>query len=293
MRTFIALVRREVQEHQALVLGPVVFGVLALGAAIWLLSPWHSGPARDALLAPALIALFTPFVAPLAAILFLLDSLAGERRDRSIVFYRSLPVSDTKAIFAKLAAGFTVLPTVAYLMFLITGLLVMALIFLLGEPLLTTSRESDFGAMLQLFAVVLYWNLAGLVWFAPFAGYALLVSALFRRAPFLFAVVPLGIIPLENLLLGKSFLWQAISQHFIAFGRIVSGDRPLIPPRGLVPQELVPGSEVFTVTAARPIDLIDPSMILAEPRFWIGLAIAAACVTAAIQLRRHSDDGSA
>ena len=103
MKTFYWLLRREFWEHRAILIAPIITAVVILIGA---LTQLIIQPAQDPTVATAqltdkallLLSLFAlPFfiVNGFVAIFYLMDSLYGERKDRSVLFWRSLPVSDT------------------------------------------------------------------------------------------------------------------------------------------------------------------------------------------------------
>src|SRR5206468_10746510 len=50
----------------------------------------------------------------IVGIFYCLDALYGERRDRSILFWKSLPVSDVMAVLSKLAIPIVILPLLSF-----------------------------------------------------------------------------------------------------------------------------------------------------------------------------------
>ena len=132
-RTMTWLVRRELWENRALYLVPMVLAGLVLFAALYGLFFGLSGTARveivgahineftsrqlSALFGLTMAALAIPFDLALIAVLFfyLLDALYSERRNRSVLFFRSLPVTDTTTVLATNGLLHeTVLETVRY-----------------------------------------------------------------------------------------------------------------------------------------------------------------------------------
>ena len=61
----------------------------------------------------------------LVGVFYCLDALHGERRDRSILFWKSLPVSDLTTVLAKASVPCRVLPPRAFALALATQLMLL------------------------------------------------------------------------------------------------------------------------------------------------------------------------
>src|ERR1700686_86194 len=155
--------------------------------------PLDSAPGRDVFatryeLAAALI-MGTGLI---VGIFYSLDALYGERRDRSILFWKSLPVSDLITVLSKLTIPIVILPLLSFAITIATQFIMLLLgsIILLGSGvnIATLWTEASF---VHVSLVLLYHFLTvhGL-WYAPIYGWLLLVSAWARRAPFLWAGLP-------------------------------------------------------------------------------------------------------
>jgi ABC-2 type transport system permease protein len=202
----------------------------------------------------------------LVAIFYCLDALNAERRDRSVLFWKSLPVSDRTAVLSKAAIPILVLPLLTFVITIVTQLLML----LLGSAvaLMTGRTPSAAWALpwLRMSALLLYHlvTVHGL-YYAPMFGWLLLVSAWARRAAFLWAFLPLLVIGfVERIVFNSS--------HFAAMlaSRVSGGDSTTRPAMG-DPMMLGPFA---------------PGEFLSKPGLWIGLAITAAFLAAAVRLRR-------
>ncbi len=120
---------------------------------------------------------------------YLLSALFDERKDRSVLFWKSMPVSDSETVLSKLLSGLVVAPLIAIAVSLVT-MLAFALIvsvFMLGNGLPLSLLWSNIDPLLivgQLLVMVPLYAL----WALPTAGWLLLCSAWSRRVPFLWAV---------------------------------------------------------------------------------------------------------
>jgi len=121
LKTFVWSVRREIWEHRIVLAAPLGVAVLVLAAYLGVL-PFglHAAladPARQHATFALVInaATFFCMIAALAAALFYcLEALHGERRDRAILFFKALPVSDAVTVAAKLCVPVLVLPAIVF-----------------------------------------------------------------------------------------------------------------------------------------------------------------------------------
>ena len=126
-------------------------------------------------------------------VFYCLDALHGERRDRSILFWKSLPVSDLTTVLSKASIPLVVLPLLTFAITVVTQLIMLLLssAVLLGSGLSVATLWTHL-PLFQMSLMLLYHLLTvHALWYAPIYGWLLLVSAWARRAPFLWAVLPL------------------------------------------------------------------------------------------------------
>jgi len=185
-------VRRELWENRSIYIAPLAAGGVFLLAFLIALaiSPRHRHEPLDIPyeFAAALI-MGTAFI---VGIFYSLDALYGERRDRSILFWKSLPVSDLTTVLSKLAIPLVILPFLSFAIAVVTQfvMLLLSSAFLLGSGLgvgTLGSRMSFFHMSLMLLYHIL--TVHGL-WYAPIYGWLLLISAWAPRAPFIWAFLP-------------------------------------------------------------------------------------------------------
>jgi ABC-2 type transport system permease protein len=215
----------------------------------------------------ALLIMGTTF---LVGIFYCIEALHGERRDRSILFWKSLPVSDLTTVLSKACIPLVVLPL---LTFLIT-VAMQWLMLLLGSAVLMGSGMSAAPlwtnlSLFQTWLMLLYHLLAiHSLWYAPIFAWLLLVSAWARRAPFLWAALPpLAIGVVEKIAFGTSH-FATMLQHRIGGGS-----------DGAVSTSNSMSMDPFT--------LLTLGRFLVSPGLWIGLGLAAIFLAAAVRLRRY------
>jgi ABC-2 type transport system permease protein len=222
---------------------------------------------------------------------YCLGALYDERRDRSVLFWKSLPVSDRDTVLSKAASALVVAPVLAVAAALATmlGFLVMISLVVLahgGNPVELlwgpASPLAVTGSLLLAIPVYALWAL-------PTVGWLLLCSAWARSKPFLWAImIPLfaGIFVswfdlMRGFELGTNWFWANV------VGRLLLGTIPgaHLPYRDDIGR--ISGHDGIT-------QLLSPAHALenyAMPELWIGTAVGAAFLFVAIRLRRWRDEG--
>jgi ABC-2 type transport system permease protein len=273
-RPFYWSVRRELWENRSIYIIPLAvaavmlvgFLIASIGRAMSLSDPAQ----RVAVLSEpndfaALLIMATTFV---VGIFYCLDALHGERRDRSILFWKSLPVSDLTTVLSKASIPLVVLPLLTFAIIVVTQLIMLLLgsAVLRGSGLTVTTHASFF----QMSGELLYHLVTvHALWYAPIYCWLLLVSGWARRAAFLWAGLPLfAIAIIERIVFGTS--------HFVALlGYRISG-----PDHTLTAQS---GDQMHSMAA------FDLGRFLITPGLWIGLAFAAIFLATAVRLRRYRE----
>ncbi len=280
-RPFYWSVRRELWENRSIYIAPLAAGCLGLFGfmisaiglperrrAVLLLQDIEQQ--RQRIEAPydmvAMMLIFTSFI---VGVFYCLDALHGERRDRSILFWKSLPVSDLTTILSKISIPLVVLPSLTFVVIVVVQILMWLwtamLLLANGLPLPTSEQLPLFRSWI----VLLYGIVAIKLWHAPLYGWFLVVSAWARRATFLWAVLPiLAIGALERIAL-QSSNWGWFLRHrlFGGMSQAFAFDPHSHHPTVDLPQ-LTPGNYLTT------------------PGLWLGLIVAAAFIAAAVWLRR-------
>jgi ABC-2 type transport system permease protein len=261
-------VRRELWENPSVYIAPLAaaglfivgFVISAIRTRIDMNSPLFLTHGHE--LAPALI-MGTAFI---VGVFYCLDALYGERRDRSILFWKSLPVSDVTVVISKLAIPILILPLLSFIITVITQFLMFALSSAVfagsGANIASIWSEASF---IRVPAIWLYHlvTVHGL-WYAPLYAWLLLVSAWAPRAPFLWAFLPPFVVyGVEKIAFNTSY--------FLSFMEFRLGG----PQMGMAPSGRAQGSASLI-----------PHHFFSEPGLWTGLAFAAVLLYATMQLRR-------
>ena len=151
---------------------------------------------------------------------YLLGALYDDRKDRSVLFWKSMPVSDWLTVTSKLAAGLVLAPAI-YFGFTVFGHLLLALAAtvaglsqgidvwaIIWSPANLVSRWIAF---LGLYSLTLLWCL-------PFFAWLLLVSSWAKSAPLAWAVgVPIVLVITEGMIINTSYIGTFISEHTFSF----------------------------------------------------------------------------
>jgi ABC-2 type transport system permease protein len=275
-------VRRELWENRSIYIAPVavaatfLFGFLIstvrlpgkMRAASALgLAEQHKLIAQPYIFAGGVMMLTTLVV----GIFYCIDALHGERRDRSILFWKSMPVSDLETVLSKAITPIVILPLVAFGIAVVTQwiMLLVSSAVLMASGLSVTMLWTH-ASLIQTWLTLLYHLLtAHGLWYAPIYAWLLLVSAWSRRAPFLWAALPpLAIAAVEKIAFDTT--------HFGA----MLGNRMIGGPGG---------GDNFMASGVSmdPLMHFAPAQFLSSPGLWIGLAIAAVFLAAAVRLRRY------
>jgi ABC-2 type transport system permease protein len=279
-RPFYWSVRRELWENRSIYLAPLgVAAVFLLGflittihlpgqmRGVWAGMHRHDLTATPYDIVAGLMMLTTIFV----NVFYCADALYGERRDRSILFWKSLPVSDLTTVLAKANIPLVVVPLVAWgiVVALQWIMLLLTSAVLLGSGLSVSAvwTQSPFFRMSLLLLYHLF--TAHALWPAPVYCWLLLVSGWARRATLLWAALP--VIAISGL--------EAIVFHTWHFAALV-GTRLI----GAAPQIDLRSPDTLPTN---PMTHITPANFLSTPGLWIGLAFCAICLAGAARLRRH------
>jgi ABC-2 type transport system permease protein len=304
IRNQIALLRREFWEHRAIFFVPVIVAVLmvlmSLTGQVSIGEVEHvdigilgvtnmPDSARSAALSGLMIALSSSFVFAMwiLTIFYSLDSLYAERKDRSILFWRSIPCSDFETVLSKLLTAMFVIPLVTFIIIAATHLLV-----LLNVTIWVDMRGGSVWHLIWSAApfvdnwtATLVFLLALPLWLSPFIGWFLFVSAFTKRSPLLMAAMPIVMLPLLEKILFDSAVF---AETFF----VRSVKMPLF--AGLDNMEILfqEGDEFARLAEAKLslMSLMDLSGFLSDPQLWLGLSVCGLFTAAAIYVRRYRDE---
>lgn len=303
----LALIKREVWEHRSIWITPaavafvVTFGAIAIVIMVAAfgetINPEIEKIAdatipdviRRAALAGILLVNTSVFVIAMwfLTIFFCLDALYAERKDKSILFWRSLPITDAETVVSKLLTAAIAIPVATMAAVIVSHLLNLIIM----SVWLSTEGVNPFrfvwGAvpLFDTWTAVFVFLLAIPIWLAPLLGWFLFISAWAKRGPFLRAVLPIAILPILEYILFKSWnLGLAI------VNRLAIETMPIYDIN-----EFASGFDEDDLHSLLEQDislvsLLDVSGFVTSVEVWAGLLVCGLFITAAIYVRRYRDD---
>ena len=278
-RPFFWSLRREIWEYRSLYIAPLAAaGIFLLGFIVTIghqVTRMRGMSGMDAIHQRNTMA--TPYdmasgllmaVGMLVGAYYALDALYGERRDRSILFWKSLPVSDLTAVLAKAS-----IPIILLQLFCWAVAVVLQFLMLVIQSAAVAASGGHVSVLWAQLSPIQMWimllnhliTIHGL-WYAPFYAWMLLVSSWARRAPFLWAVLPvLAVGALEKLIFNTSYFFFSLGNRF--------GGNPAV---------------VFVKDwPANPMSQLMIGHFFLNPGLWTGLIFTALCIVGAARLRRY------
>ena len=224
---------------------------------------------------------------------YALGSLYDDRRDRSILFWKSMPITDAQMVLSKAAWALVLAPLGAVAIGLVIGV-ALWLVALLGA---FASGVPGAGAVIteshpiKVVATLLATLPVQVIWSLPTVGWLMLCSAWARRLPFLWATaVPI----LACAMISFTDIFEGIEVPHDKLWYVIAY-------RGLL--SIAPGAFMPTVAVepAGPVDgpkdlaaLVDVTSAwgaFAQADIWIGAAVGAAMIFGAVYFRRKRDEG--
>ena len=229
-----------------------------------------------------LISVFMCFV----VFFYLIDCLYTERKDRSILFWKSMPLSDSQVVLSKAAVALLIVPIGVILLTALTQFLLYIIVWvrLHGSLVGDAMPDWSFLSWLRSQAIALGVMLSGVLWYAPIAGYLLLLSAWAKNKVFLWTVLPPIALPiLEKVFLGSDHVGRFLGRRFGGFIEELKVDPHAFETSSGHGSEHLPRvSDVY--------DAIHLANVFTSTEMWLGVAAAAAMVFVAIRIRRYRDE---
>jgi ABC-2 type transport system permease protein len=286
MRRLYWSVRRELWENRYLYVAPLAFAAIYLFAfligtitlpqrmrAIFALDAMHQHTqlGEPYFLGAGLI-MVAVFV---VGVFYCLEALQSERRDRSILFWKSLPVSDLITVLSKMSIPMLVLPLLTFAIMFTTHfiMLVLSMAVLMASGMSVAAYWSHLSLFHLSMLLIYHFVTVHVIWYAPVYAWLLLVSAWAKRVAVLWAVLPLVVIGvIERIAFDSShFVWMVLYR--------LSGSSE---GASMKPSDGMPGSMDMMLA-------VDLGKFLSSPALWIGLILAAAFLAAAVRLRRFRE----
>lgn len=236
--------------------------------------------------------LFFTLVLSFVVFFYLLGALYDDRKDRSILFWKSLPASDALTIASKLLAAMVLAPLIFWAIFVLTQIAM----GIIGSLMVLSVGENPWSLFLSIvnplqpWFILLVSYLAASIWFLPIYGWLLLVSSFAPRIPLLFAVLPPVVFAILQVWIGFLRTFTLNNNLFGMIGEWVANSPAILSAGG--------HDGRITLSLGFPLtDDFDHSVTLANIldrlfslHMLTGLAIAAVFLAAALWLRRRATD---
>ena len=262
-------IRRELWENRSIYLGPLAVGAVVLFGFFLSLVKRAGGTTLQQVVVhghgdetPYVVsAIVLMGIQLVIAVIYSLDALYGERRDRSVLFWKSMPVSDRTAVLAKAIIPMLVLPILTWMTTVVTQDVMLVINGVAGQGV---PADLSFASI----SSIHFWHLVVFhgLWYAPLYAWLLLVSAWATRVPFLWAVLPPAAIAIvERIAFNTNVVGRLMQWLFMGSNEPMTG-----------------GPVHMTMATLMPHGMD----LLFDPGLWIRLAIAAALLFGAVRLRR-------
>jgi len=293
LQVMLTLIKREFWEYRALWMAPLLtaaFLVLsALASRFHLLHigvgeslhEAHPESTRSVIFSLMEWGLTVPIYLVMVIVqsFYLLGCLSNERKDRSILFWKSLPVSDTATVLSKLLVATVIVPLGVYVLALVTNLLFSAIA--IGHAGVLVSWDT--ALWLRIEGYMLFGLVLSILWYAPLAALLLLVSGWARRNAFLWTTLPpLLLAWAERAFLGTTHVVDLIQYRTAGVTHLLGLDTAI----DRVTAEHLDRS-LWLKTF---FDSLQVWPAITNIDLWLGVLAAAVFTFAAIRIRRYRDD---
>lgn len=306
IQTQLALLRRELWEHRAIYVAPLVLVLLVTLTSITgqvsissleeevnlaILGTMNMSENERAMaITGVMLGISWLFFLTMIVLsyFYAIDALYAERKDKSILFWRSLPVTDSETVVSKLLTAALVIPAVTFVGIVVTHILV-----LLVSSVWVGMRGVDAWSLiwgsaplLQNWAATLIGVLLLPIWSSPFIGWFLFVSAFAKRSPFLLGGLPLVVLPmLEKILLGTNVFAEMLFDR-LPFNLPLIRDMPSLENGEVDEEDLMELAE----SGVNVLEFVDLGRFFGSASVWIGVLVCALFCAAAVYVRRYRDD---
>ncbi|HEY3636803.1 MAG TPA: hypothetical protein VGK90_01530 [Rhizomicrobium sp.] len=209
----------------------------------------------------------------IVGISYCLGTLYNERRDRSILFWKSMPVSDLMTVLAKASVPMIVLPLIAFVVICATQLIMLPL-----HAATLAARGQDAGSLfvqvpLLRSWLLLFYSLVTLaLWYAPIYGWLFMLSSWVKRGPFLWAVLPVvAISVVEQIAFNTSYFVDLVKYRL----------------GGSFHEAFVDFPHHHSMGFQWPTP--DPVRFFSSPGLWLGLVVAVFFFGVTVWMRRRRE----
>lgn len=207
-------------------------------------------------------------ISTIVTVYYQLGSLYDDRKDRSILFWKSLPISETQTVITKFLTGVYIIPIFALVIGVITSF-ILSMIFSVWLPMMSDYGFIEiwgkFSFISGVFLSFVFIVVTG-IWISPFCAWLLFASAASKRSPLMLATLPpILIVAAEKMFVGKSYLLMLLDMYRPDMQALEEYDNNM---------------SMDTISA-----LID-SFIMG-PQIFVGLAVTGLLLAASVWLRNN------
>ena len=299
MTVLFTMIRREIQEHKlafiyapfavalvlCLVIASVYFGVTDIQTDEFNFSTeiydeeYQEGmlqatsEAKTRVIRAGLIVIGLPIIliAGFGLLAYSLSTFADERKDRSLIFWRSMPVSDLTTVLSKLLFVIFVVP-----LLILPNIILLQLVAMLSASIyFVTNDIVPFGYLWTSFLLTDWFRIifslwAQGLWSLPIFLW-LMFAGTYARRPLVGAAVPLVVaIVLEGIILRSNLVLEFIENRLGFWSRADSFPLPI--------EEI------------RVVDISNISLMLSTQAFWVGMIASALLISAIVYTRSTNND---
>ena len=299
----LALIKREVWEHRSIYVTPIAIAVVVslvslagmvtvsafdkeVNIALFGATNIAGDAERQAALTVFFLGTSWVFLFALAILttFYSLDSLYAERKDKSILFWRSLPITDAETVISKLLTAVFVLPLFTVAAIIVTHLV--NLVITTGWVIVKGGNAAHLVwgsvSLFDNWAAALIVTVASAIWMSPFIGWFLFVSAFTKRSPLLMAFMPLIIVPIIEWIFFRS---KIFASAVFGRGEVIPLFREMDIEHFFDEERMQVNEDLVSLLAH-----IDVGKFLLSPSVWVGVVVCGILVTAAIYVRRYRDE---
>ena len=223
----------------------------------------------------ALLILGTPVVLVMffGIVSYSLGTFYEERKDKSITFWRSLPVSDGLTILSKVFVACFVAPLIVLPALIVLHLvaLLSASFFLMSSDIVSFGWVWDGSSIIDwLRVIVSLWTQA--IWLLPIISW-LMLSGSYAKKPIVAAILPVvALVVLERVVSSSGVLFSILKDRFGPWSLSSSFPNKT--------EEL------------RVVDISDVQLLITTGEFWYGILLSIVLLAATVYVRNRSQFSS-
>ncbi|MGH8398497.1 MAG: hypothetical protein ACRETA_09680 [Gammaproteobacteria bacterium] len=311
LRPYWILAKREVWEHRSFWIVPIVIGCLGILGALYgsgaLIVATHQGlisindsvnmTSTDRVQAVRAFifgsaGLFNTVMLFMVSF-YLMDSLYADRKDRSILFWKSLPLSNSKLVLSKLFTGMVTAPALMLLIVIIAEIII-GILFIIaagiaGINLLSVALQP--GTIILAWITLAFALIVQAIWLLPFYGWFLLCSAWSKKLVLAWTVlIPLVFMAMEGIVFRTSYIAHAVFGHIVKMFTLLMSGHYSINNVSIGPSIGVNSGHEHMVGNSALMTLGSAGHMFALPEMWIGVGIGIIFILGAIWLRRNRSE---